>query len=79
MKLSSIQLHEDTKEKLENKKIHSRESYDSVIRRILENEKIPSIEEMFRQGDKIKQKKKYATEEIIEMSHELRGKSEPIP
>ena len=78
MKLSSIQLYEDTKEKLENKKIHPRESYDSVLRRILENEKIPSIEEMFRQGDNIKQKKKYATEEIIEMSHELRGKSEPI-
>ena len=79
MKLSSIQLHEDTKEKLENKKIHPRESYDSVLRRILENEKIPSIEEMFRQGDKLKQNKKYATKEIIEMSHELRGKIEPIP
>lgn len=32
------------------------------------------IEEMFKQGDKIKQIKKYTTNETIEISHELRGK-----
>jgi len=79
MKLSSIQLHEDTKEILENKKIYPRESYDSVLKRMLENEKIPPMEKMFQQGDNIKQKKKYTTKEIIDMSHALRGKSDPIP
>ena len=44
------------------------------IRRILENEKLPSMEEMFRIGDNLKQKKKYSTEEVIELSHRLRGK-----
>jgi len=79
MKLSSIQLHEDTKDKLENKKIYPRESYDSVLRRMLESEKIPPMEKMFQQGDNIKQKKKYTTKEIIDMSHALRGKNDPIP
>jgi|TARA_Y100000294_G_scaffold44656_1_gene41253 hypothetical protein len=74
LKLSSIQLYEDTKRKLGNRKIHPRESYDSVLKRILENEKIPSIEEMFRQGDKIKQSKKYTTKDVIVISHGMRGK-----
>ena len=73
MKLTTIQLHEDTKKKIETKKSHPRESYDSVLRRMLEKEEIPSMEEMFKHGDKIKQAK-HATEEIIKMSHELRGK-----
>ena len=74
MKLTTIQLYEDTKKKLGSKKMHPRESYDSVLRKLLEKDYIPSIEEMFKHGDKIKQAKKYATEEIIEISHELRGK-----
>ena len=74
LKLTSIQLYESTKKKLENKKAHPRESYDSVLRRILEKEDIPSMEDMFRQGDKINQTKKYTTEDIIEISHEFRRK-----
>ena len=74
LKLSSIQLYEDTKKKLGNKKIHPRESYDTVIKRILEQEKLPSMEEMFMIGDKLKQKKNYTTKEVITISHELRGK-----
>ena len=74
MKLTSIQLYEETKKKLERKKNHPRESYDSVVNRILEDEEIPSMEEMFRQADKIKDQKKYTTKEIIELTHQLRGK-----
>ncbi len=74
LKLTSIQLYESTKKKLENKKAHPRESYDSVLRRILEKEDIPSMEDMFRQGDKINQTKKHTTEDIIEISHEFRRK-----
>ena len=72
MKLTSIQVYEETKEKLEDKKMHPRESYDSVLKRVLENENLPSMEEMFGIGDKIKQKKKYTTKEVIEISHRLR-------
>ncbi len=74
MKLTTIQVYEDTREKLERKKKHRRESYDSVIKRIMGNENIPSMEEMFRIGDKISQIKKYSTKEIICMGHELRRK-----
>jgi len=74
LKLSTIQLYEDTKKKLENKKVYPRESYDSVIKRVLETEKLPSMEEMFRYGDKLRQKKKYTTKEVIDLSHSLRGK-----
>lgn len=74
MKLTTIQLHEDTKEKLEERKVHARESYDSALKRVLGNEEIPSMEDMFRIGDKLEQKKKYSTEEVIELSHRLRGK-----
>lgn len=73
MKLTTIQLYEDTKKKLGSKKMHPRESYDSVLRKLLEKEEIPSMEEMFKHGDKIKQAK-HTTEGIIEISHELRGK-----
>ena len=74
MKLTSIQLYEETKKKLERKKAHPRESYDSVVNRILEDEEIPSMEEMFRQADKIKEQKKYTTKELLEMIHARRGK-----
>ena len=73
MKISSIQVYEDTRIKLERKKVHPRESYDSVIKRILETDKIPSMEEMFEYGDKLKQNKKYNTKEVIKITHELRG------
>lgn len=74
MKQTTIQVYEDTKERLEDKKIHPRESYDSVLKRMLENDEVPSMEEMFRIGDQMKQKKKYSTEEVTELSHRLRGK-----
>ena len=75
MKLTSIQLYEGTKKKLESKKSHPRESYDSVVNRILEDEEIPSMEEMFKRGDRIKEAKQYSTKEILDMIHKLRGKS----
>ena len=73
MKISTIQVYDNTKKKLENKKVHPRESYDSVIKRILEDEKMPSIEQMFKHGDALKQKKKYSTKEVIKLTHELMG------
>ena len=42
------------------------------LKGVVENGKLPSMEEMFRVGDKIKQAKKYTTKEAIELSHELR-------
>ena len=74
MKLTSIQLYEETKKKLERKKVNPRESYDSVVNRILEDEEIPSMEEMFRQADNIKDQKKYTTKELVDMIHTRRGK-----
>ena len=74
MKLTTIQLHEDTREKLGERKVHPAESYDSVLRRVLEDEKLPSMDEMFRQVDKIRQKRKYSTQEVIDISHSLRAK-----
>lgn len=74
MKLTTIQLYDDTKKKLENKKSYPRESYNSVIKRMLDDEDIPSMEEMFRRADKIKGQKKYTTKELLEMIHDRRGK-----
>jgi len=74
MKITTIQLLEDTKNKLEKMKQYPRESYDAVLKRMLEFENIPSMGEMFTYGDKLKQKKKYTTKQIIEISHELRRK-----
>lgn len=72
--MTTIQLTEETKQKLDNKKVHPRESYEDVIKRVLEDEDIPSIQEMFKRCDKIKQKKIYTTEEVIKLTHRLRGK-----
>jgi len=72
--LTTIQLYEQTRKRLEQKKSYKRESYDAVIRRMLEREMIPSMTEMFREGDKLKQKKEYSTEEVIALSHRLRGR-----
>ncbi|MAG16040.1 hypothetical protein CMO88_03185 [Candidatus Woesearchaeota archaeon] len=74
MKLTSIQMHEDTKRALENRKLNSRESYESVVKRLIEYEDGPSMEEMFRICDKMPQKRKYTTNEVIKLSHSLRGK-----
>ncbi|MBI2660026.1 hypothetical protein HYX07_02600 [Candidatus Woesearchaeota archaeon] len=74
LKLTSIQLHEETKKRLEEKKAYPRESYDSIIKRVLESEDIPSMEDMFRIGDKIQQKKKHSAKETIELTHQLRNK-----
>jgi len=74
LKMTTIQLSEKTKIVLDRKKVNKRESYDSVINKLLENTNLPSIEEMFTIGDKIKEKKEYSTEEIIKISHELRKK-----
>ncbi len=73
LKISTIQLREDTKKKLESKKVHPRESYNAVLQRMLDYEDIPSMEEMFKRGDSLKHRK-YSTEEIIRMSHRLREK-----
>ena len=54
--------------------MHERESYDSVIKRMLEDEEIPYMEEMFRQADKIKEQKKYTTKELLDLIHARRGK-----
>ena len=73
MKITTIQLYEDTKKKLKQMKEHQNESYDSVLKRVMEDKEIPSMDEMFAIGDDIRQKRKYTTNEIIKMSHELRG------
>ena len=70
---TTIQISEETRKKLEQKKIHPRESYDAVLRRVFAFEEVPSLQEMFRYTDTLKQKRKYTTEEIIVMSHSLRG------
>ncbi len=73
MGFTTIQLDERIKEKLEHKKIHPKESYNEVLIRLLENEQIPSMEELFKKSKEIKQKRKYTTKEIIDLSHSLRG------
>lgn len=72
MKLTTIQLKEETRKQLEVKKLHPRESYNDVIHRMLESESIPSLEEVFRMGDKIRQKRVYTTKEVVAMTHQLR-------
>ena len=74
MKLSTIQIGEDTKKKLDNSKIHPGESYDSVLKRILDLDSIPSMEEMFIVSKNIKQDRIYSTKEVIELSHSHRSK-----
>lgn len=73
MKVTSIQLHEDTRVKLESKKLYDRESYESVIKRMLEEEDIPSMEEMFRRADGLKMKK-HSAEDVVKLIHQLREK-----
>ena len=72
--LTTIQVREETRKKLAMKKAHPRESYDAVLQRILEAEDIPSMEDMFRRSDSVKQTRRYSTEEVIKLSHDLRAK-----
>ena len=74
MNLTTIQVREETRKQLERKKVHPRESYDAVLQRMLEADNIPSMEEMFRKADSMKQKREYTTEEIVKLTHELREK-----
>ncbi|MBI2652305.1 hypothetical protein HYX00_02460 [Candidatus Woesearchaeota archaeon] len=74
MKITTIQLYEDTKRKLNQIKEYPSESYDSVLKRVLDTKEIPSMEEMFKNVDKIVERKKYTTNQIIKMSHELRNR-----
>ena len=74
MNLTTIQIREETRKKLAMKKVHPRESYDAVLQRMFEADSIPSMKEMFRIGDSIKQKRRYSTEEVVKLTHELRAK-----
>jgi hydrogenase maturation factor HypE len=72
MKITSIQLYEDTKRQLEKKKLHHRESYDEVIKRLIGDDSNPSMEEMFRRSDRLSQDREYKTEEVVEMIRKAR-------
>ena len=72
MKITTIQLQEEIREKLEKKKLYPRESYNDVVERMLEDEETPSMQEMFRRADKLKQDKKYTTKEIVKMIRDAR-------
>ena len=72
MKLTSIQVREDTRKLLASRKTHPGESYDSVIRKVLESDSIPGMEEMFRIGDNMSQKRSYTAKEIVGITHQLR-------
>ena len=74
MNLTTIQIREETRKKLAMKKVHPRESYDAVLQRMFESESIPSMAEMFRRSDSVKQTRQYSTEEVIKLSHDLRTK-----
>ena len=74
MKITTIQLYENTKRRLSQKKEHPNESYDSVLKRMLEDEEIPDINEMYRKCDEMKEKRPYSREEVVRITHELRDK-----
>lgn len=68
MKITTIQLHENTRRDLEQRKKHPKESYEEVIRRILNSDDIPSMEEMFKEAAKLKHRP-YTAEELVKLSH----------
>ena len=74
--LTTIQIRKETRKKLEMKKAHPRESYDAVLQRMFETESIsiPSMAEMFKIGDSMKQSRRYSTQEVVELTHRLRNK-----
>lgn len=69
---TTIQLAEETKKKLDNYKRHPRESYDEVIKRFIDQESFPTMDEMFREADKRKLGKGLSTADIIRLAHEMR-------
>ena len=71
MQITTIQLYENTKKELEKIKLHHRESYDDVIKRLLESELAPSLEEMFERTERLKHRK-HTTKEIVKMIHDAR-------
>ncbi len=70
MKITSIQLYEMTRNRLELRKLHPRESFDSVVQRLIKEDNSPTIEEMFERSKKLKHRK-YSTEEIVRMTDEF--------
>jgi len=74
MKMTSIQLTEETKKKLDNKKVHPRESYEEVIKRVLDDDDILTLEEAFKLSDSIKQDKIYSSQEVVDLIHKNRLK-----
>ncbi len=69
MKITTIQLCESTRKQLETKKLHPRESFDSVLNRLMKEDDFPTLEEMFERSKKLKHRK-YSTEEIVRMTDE---------
>ena len=69
MKITTIQLYEGTRKQLEAKKLYSRESFDSVLQRIMKEDDFPTLEEMFERSKQLKHRK-YSTEEIVRMTDE---------
>ena len=69
MKLTTIQVHMDTKQELEKRKKHGWESYEEVLKRLLEHEEVPSMKEMFQQGDTLKEMKRCSTSNVVKVSH----------
>jgi hypothetical protein len=74
MKLTTIQVREETRRELERRKSHPRETYDAVINRTLQDDDGPSLEEMFRICDSIPDRKKYTAQQIVKLGHELRDR-----
>lgn len=72
MNLTTIQVRQETKKRLDRRKEYPRETYDEVIQKILEEDEIPSMKEMFRLCDQMKQDKIYSTEEVIALTHRWR-------
>lgn len=73
MHITTIQIDTETKKKLDQKRHHPRESYNDVLKRMVEADALPKLEEMFRLADQKKQKKVFSTKEVIELSHGMRS------
>jgi predicted CopG family antitoxin len=72
MKMTTIQIEEKLKKELDKRKTHPRESYNDVLKRMLEDEEVFTLEDAFKLADSVKEQKKYSTKEVIELTHELR-------
>jgi pantoate kinase len=71
MKLTTIQVREETRRELERRKSHPRETYDAIVTKMLKEHKAPTLEEAFAISDRFRQKRTYSTEEVVKMKHEL--------